>query len=172
MSLPFAHSRFNFTTTTNTNAHSKYDTFGYLDTEQFEREVSTALQNRCLSCSVIVTVTLRQTVNRPVYLGVRLPSGSYNQFFPVLTLIMFRPLRVCWCGTPSLTRSWVCSFQFLLGIASAAFLRFESHGTHEHILLSLFLRLPQPGGPGSCIYFPQEQGSPVLPPGIGCSVIR
>jgi hypothetical protein len=22
-------------------------------------------------------------------------------------------------------------------------------------------------GPGSCIYFPQEQGSPVIPPGIG-----
>jgi hypothetical protein len=37
----------------------------------------------------------------------------------------------------------------------------------EHNLLSIFLRLPQPGGPGSCIYFPQEQGSPVIPPGIG-----
>jgi hypothetical protein len=33
--------------------------------------------------------------------------------------------------------------------------------------LSLFLRLPQPGGPGSCIYFPQEQGSQVILPGIG-----
>jgi hypothetical protein len=32
--------------------------------------------------------------------------------------------------------------------------------------LSLFLRLPQPGGPGSCIYFPQEQGSPVISPDI------
>jgi hypothetical protein len=31
--------------------------------------------------------------------------------------------------------------QFLPGIASAAFLRSESHGTHGHILLSLFLRL-------------------------------
>jgi hypothetical protein len=64
-------------------------------------------------------------------------------------------------------RSRVCTFQFLPGIASTAFLRSESHGTHEHILLSLFLRLPQPGGPGSCIYFPQEQGSPVILPGIG-----
>jgi hypothetical protein len=54
----------------------------------------------------------------------------------------------------------------LLGIASAASLRSESHGTHEHILLSLFLRLPQPGGPGPCIYIPQEQGGPVIPPGI------
>jgi hypothetical protein len=64
---------------------------------------------------------------------------------------------------PSLTRSRVCTFQFLPGIASAAFLRSEYHGTHEHCLLSLFLRLRQPGGPGSCIYFCQEQGSPVVP---------
>jgi hypothetical protein len=41
----------------------------------------------------------------------------------------------------------VCTFQFLPGIASAAFLRSESHGTHEHSLSSLFFRLPQPGGP-------------------------
>jgi hypothetical protein len=39
-------------------------------------------------------------------------------------------------------------------------------GTHEHILLSLFWRLPQPGGSGSCIYFPQDEGSPVMAPGI------
>jgi hypothetical protein len=54
----------------------------------------------------------------------------------------------------------------LLYIARAGLLRSESHETHEHILLSLFLRLPQPGGPGSCIYFFQEQGSPVMPPAI------
>jgi hypothetical protein len=28
-------------------------------------------------------------------------------------------------------------------------------------------RLPQPGGPGPRIYIPQEQGSPVKPPGNG-----
>jgi hypothetical protein len=48
-----------------------------------------------------------------------------------------------------------------------AFLRSEPHGTHEHILLSLFLILPQPVRPDSCIYFSQEQGSSVTPPGIG-----
>jgi hypothetical protein len=48
-----------------------------------------------------------------------------------------------------------------------SFLGPDSHGAHEHILLSLFLRLPQPGGPGSCIYIPQEQGSPIMPPGTG-----
>jgi hypothetical protein len=42
----------------------------------------------------------------------------------------------------SLTKGRVCTFQFLPGIARAAFLRSESHGTHEHISLSLFLRLP------------------------------
>jgi hypothetical protein len=78
--------------------------------------------------------------------------------FPLIFLIIFRQLRVCLSGALSLTRSRVCS---------AAFLRPESHGTHEHILFPLLLRLPQPGGPGTCIYFPQEQGSPVIPPGIG-----
>jgi hypothetical protein len=28
-------------------------------------------------------------------------------------------------------------------------------------------RLPQPGGPGSRIYIPQERGGPVIPPGTG-----
>jgi hypothetical protein len=42
----------------------------------------------------------------------------------------------------------------------------ESRRTHNHILLS-HLRLTQPGGPGPCIYIPQEQGCPVIPLGIG-----
>jgi hypothetical protein len=74
---------------------------------------------------------------------------------------------ICWCGAPSLTRSRICTLQFLLGIASAAFLRSESHGIHEQSLLFLFLRLPQPGGPGSCICFLQEQISRIIPSGIG-----
>jgi hypothetical protein len=64
---------------------------------------------------------------------------------------------------PSLMRSQVCTFQFLLAITSAALLGSQSHGTHQHSLLSLFVRLPQSGGPGSCIYFSQEQGSPIIP---------
>jgi hypothetical protein len=42
----------------------------------------------------------------------------------------------------------------------------ESRRTRNHTLLS-HLRLPQPGGPGSRIYIPQEHGGPVIPPGIG-----
>jgi hypothetical protein len=40
--------------------------------------------------------------------------------FLYLSLIIFRQLRVCWCGAPSLTRSRVCTFQFLADIASVA----------------------------------------------------
>jgi hypothetical protein len=58
----------------------------------------------------------------------------------------------------------VSSFQFLLVIASAAFLRSESHVTHEHILLSLLLRLPQGGGPGPGIYIPPKTGWPIYKP--------
>jgi hypothetical protein len=42
----------------------------------------------------------------------------------------------------------------------------ESLRTRNHTLLS-HLRLPQPGGPGSRIYIPQEQGGLVIPPGTG-----
>jgi hypothetical protein len=94
------------------------------------------------------------------------PIWDLWPIFPLLSLIIFRQLRFCQCGAPSLTRSWVCSFQFLPGIANAASRRPESHCTHEHIL-SLFLRLPQPGWSRSCIYFPQEQGSPVISLGTG-----
>jgi hypothetical protein len=44
----------------------------------------------------------------------------------------------------------------------------ESRRTRNHALRS-HLRLPQPGGPGSRIYIPQEQGGPIIPPGTGFS---
>jgi hypothetical protein len=34
--------------------------------------------------------------------------------FPLISLIMFRQLRVCWCGAPSLTRSQVCPLAELI----------------------------------------------------------
>jgi hypothetical protein len=91
------------------------------------------------------------------------PRPNFFLFY----LIIIKQLQTYLCGAPSLTRSRVCSFQFLLGIASAPSLRSESHGTHERMVLSLFFRLSHPGGSGSCIYFTHEQGSPVIPRGIG-----
>jgi hypothetical protein len=57
-------------------------------------------------------------------------------------------------------RGRVCNLLFLLDLTSAVPLESESHETQGHILLSQFLRLPQPGGLGPSIYIPQEQGGP------------
>jgi hypothetical protein len=84
----------------------------------------------------------------------------WNFYYPEM-------LRVCWCETPSLTRGRVCSFRLLLGLASAVFLGSESRGRHDYIPVVSNLSLPQSGGPSSCIYFLQEQGSPVILTGIG-----
>jgi hypothetical protein len=73
------------------------------------------------SMIVEVEVKLRPTVSRPVRPGVRHPSRTRGQFFPFCLWLFFWRFRICWCGAPSLTRSWVSTFQFLPGIASAAF---------------------------------------------------
>jgi hypothetical protein len=66
------------------------------------------------------------------------------------------------------TRGWVCNLpvQLLLGLARAVTPGPKSRRTHDHILLS-HLRLLQPGGPGPCIYIPQEQAGPVILLGTG-----
>jgi hypothetical protein len=84
----------------------------------------------------------------------------------------------------SLTRKRVCSLQCNHSLVRS--LTPNNHTLPSHLrLCSLFVAsydsqglrwkysnppphgVPQPVGPGSCIYTPQEQGGPVIPPGTG-----
>jgi hypothetical protein len=76
-----------------------------------------------------LSLILRPTVRRPGCLGIKHPSGAYDQIF-----ITVRVLWVCWYGTLSLTRGRVCSLQLLLVLGSVIF-GSESRGTRDHILL-------------------------------------
>jgi hypothetical protein len=107
---------------------------------------------------VEVEVNLRPTVSRSVCLGVKRPSGTFDHFF-FLIEIPFRHMRVCYFVAPSLTRGRVCNLLYNCNCR-----------THDYILLS-HLRLPQPGGPGPCIYIPQEQIGPVIPSGTGFPLV-
>jgi hypothetical protein len=104
-----------------------------------------------------------------------LVSGAHLESVTRFLLSHWR-LRVSWYGAPSLTRARVCNLlvQLLPGLARAVTLGLKSRRIHGHILLS-HLKLPQPGGPGPCIYIPQEQGAPVISPGTGfrfCRLLR
>jgi hypothetical protein len=88
------------------------------------------------SCWLSLSLILRPTASWPVCLGIKHPSGAYDQIF-----IAVGQLLVCWCGALSLTRGRFCRLQ-LLALANAVILRSKSRGTRDHILLSQILAFP------------------------------
>jgi hypothetical protein len=69
-------------------------------------------------------------------------SWDQRPIFFLFFLLIFRTLRIYWCGAFSLMRDRNCSLQFLLVLASAVFLGSEFHVTDDHILLSQFRDFP------------------------------
>jgi hypothetical protein len=95
--------------------------------EEFHLLGDCPITNPTLSLSL----TLRPTVSRPIYLGIKHPSGAYDQIF-----IIVWQLPVCWFWAPSLTRGRVCRLQLQLTLTSAVIFGSESRRTRGHILLS------------------------------------
>jgi hypothetical protein len=96
---------------------------------------------------------LRPTVSRPVYLGVKHPSGAYDQIF-----ITVSRLRVCWCGALSLTRGRVCRLQLLPTSPAQSFL-----GPSPMELANLFYCLRFETSLFVASYDPQGYGGGIRP---------
>jgi hypothetical protein len=91
--------------------------------------------------------------------------GPAANFF--LHEIFSRQWQVRYFLAPYLTRGRFCNLLLLLVITRTVPLGSESRGTQDNILLSQFLRLTQPGGPGPRIYIPHEKDGPDIPPDTG-----
>jgi hypothetical protein len=63
------------------------------------------------------------------------PTWERRTIYLFLSLIVFKQLRICWCGELSLTRGRVCNFQLLLSIANAVFLGLSPAGLTSIIFL-------------------------------------
>jgi hypothetical protein len=69
--------------------------------------------------------------------------------------------------TSSLTRGWFYRLQLLLVLASAVILTFDSHGTHDHILLSEIRESPNLEGQVPVFISPRNRVARLYPQALG-----
>jgi hypothetical protein len=84
-----------------------------------------------LKVKVTLWLTVSQSVSQSVRFGVKPHLGLMTRY-----LLLFDSYGPVLCAMPSLARGLVCLLYMLLALASAVFLRSESLGTRDHILLS------------------------------------
>jgi hypothetical protein len=104
------------------------------------------------------------TDSQSVCLGIEHPCGTCDQILLPVGMLLSEICCLVTVGRPLWREdeSAICSV-----ITQWS----ESRRNCNHILPS-HLRLPQqPGGPGSRIYIPQEQGGPVIPQGTGLYIL-
>jgi hypothetical protein len=93
------------------------------------------------------------------------PSEAHDQLF-----VTVRQLRVSWCGGTLSDEGMDLYLTVAAGPCQHCLRGSISCGIYNCILLFQIRDSPQPGGPGSHTYFPQEYGSQFIPPDSGCFV--
>jgi hypothetical protein len=98
---------------------------------------------------------LQPLVSQPVFLDVKPPAGAQDQIF-----ISVKQLPVCWWGASFWWEDVAGPHQ-----RSYSWVWVQWNSWPDFTLSDL--RLPQPGGPGPCIYIPQEKNWPSYTPRHG-----
>jgi hypothetical protein len=130
----------------------------------------------CLLCCILawsLEFFLWPTVSRPVRLGIGPSFGILDQILSCSSSFIWQLHRFA-INASSLTRKRVCTRNLLCNCfwASPEQSHLSWRPTELTAISCCLIWFPQPRGPDSRIYIPQEQGGPVIPLGTGFPFCR